>query len=592
MEFGDQANILEAAVEQSGAPVILTSGELEPPGPAIIYVNDAFLRLTGYKREEVLGATPRIFQGPATERAVLDRLKAKLRAGHALEGHTWNYRKDGTPYQVHWTITPLRLAGEEIDHFVSVQRDITQRDVTQPNQDPNRETLGDRTRRLITLLRSATTDHDPVTGLLNYWGMLLELQRFMGGTQTTDSVTGLIKLRFIGLERVYEAYGIEAILHLLSDIGERLADRLEPGESLARAHEYIFAIIVPTMDTETVDEADRHLLARAQALVAAVTEKAFDVAGNVVDVKVGAGIARAPTDSRDPPELAVYAQEAARRAANTNAARVCWAVQSIRGTGRDQLALEHRLRRAIGKHDLHVVYQPILALSSNEVVGAEALVRWPQPEGQTPIGPDEFIPLAEELGFMDLIAIQVFEQACDQLRSWQKRPGNEGFRVSVNIAPSQLGNPHLADELIAITRGMGVSPASVALEITESALEQSFDQVSYAIDTLVAAGFPLALDDFGKGHSSLGRLIELPFSVLKVDRSFVWQTPDGRGAAVVASLSHLSEHLQLQALGEGVETAAHEAFLRECGYAYAQGYYYGKPMTPVDFAASLGWADE
>ena len=591
MEFGDQANILKAAVEQSGAPVILTTGELDPPGPAIVYVNDAFLRLTGYTREELVGATPRIFQGPATDRAVLGRLKANLRAGRALEGHTWNYRKDGTPYQVHWSITPLRLAGEEIDHFLSVQRDVTQQDDTQPYQDPNRETLGNQTRRLITLLRSATTNHDPVTGMSNYWGMLLELQRLMGGTQTTDSVTGLIKLRFIGLERVYEAYGIEAILHLLSDIGERLASRLEPGESLARSHEYIFAIIVP-MDAETTDEADRHLLERAEALVAAVTEKAFDVAGNVIDVEVGAGIARAPTDSRDPPELAVYAQEAARRAANTNAARPCWAMQSIRGAGRDQLALEQRLRRAIGGHDLRVVYQPIIALSSNEVVGAEALVRWPQPEGQTPIGPDDFIPLAEELGLMDLITTQVFEQACDQLWSWQKRPGNEAFRVSVNLAPVQLGNPHLADELVAITRAMGVSPTYVALEITESALEQSFDQVSNVIDRLVAAGFPLALDDFGKGHSSLGRLIELPFSVLKVDRSFVWQTPDGRGAAVVASLSHLSEHLQLQALGEGVETAAHEAFLRECGYAYAQGYYYGKPMTAVDFAASLGWAAE
>ena len=591
MEFGDQANILKAAVEQSGAPVILTTGELDPPGPAIVYVNDAFLRLTGYTREELVGATPRIFQGPATDRKVLDRLKANLRAGRALEGHTWNYRKDGTPYQVHWSITPLRLAGEEIDHFLSVQRDVTQQDDTQHYQDPNREALGNQTRRLITLLRSARTNHDPVTGMPNYWGMLLELQRHIDGTQSTESVTGLIKLRFIGLERVYEAYGIEAILQLLSDIGERLASRLEPSEFLARSHEHIFAIIVP-MDTETTDEADRHLLTRAQALLAAVMEKTFDVAGNVVHVAVGAGIARAPTDSRDPPELAVYAQEAARRATNTNAARVCWAIQSIRGTGRDKLALEQRLRRAIGGHDLRVVYQPIVALSSNEVVGAEALVRWPQPEGQAPIGPDEFIPLAEELGLMDLITYQVFKQACDQLWSWQKRPGNGEFRVSVNLAPVQLGHPHLVEELVAITRAMGVSPAHVALEITESALEQSFDQVSYAIDTLVAAGFPLALDDFGKGHSSLGRLIELPFSVLKVDRSFVAQTPDGRGAAVVASLSHLSEHLQLQALGEGVETAAHEAYLRECGYAYAQGYYYGKPMAPVDFAASLGWEAE
>ena len=591
MEFGDQANILKAAVEQPGAPVILTTGELEPPGPAIIYVNDAFLRLTGYTREELVGATPRILQGPATDRFVLDRLNADLRAGHVFEGRTWNYRKDGTAYQVHWTILPLRLAGEEIDHFVSIQRDVTQQDDTQPYQDPNQETLGNKTRRLITLLRSATTSHDPVTGLLNYWGMLLELQRLIDGTQTTDSATGLIKLRFIDLERVYEAYGIEAILHLLSDIGERLANRLEPSESLARPYEYIFAIIIP-MDTETTDEADRHLLARAQALVAAVTEKGFNVAGDVVDVEVGVGIARAPTDSVDPPELAVYAQEAARRAANTNATRICWAVQGIRDTGRHQLALEHRLRRAIGNHDLRVVYQPIIALSNNEVVGAEALVLWPQPEGQAPIGPHEFIPLAEELGLMDLIAIQVFEQACRQLRSWQKRPGNDGFQVSVNTAPVQLGNPHLADELIAITRKKGVSPSSVMLEITESALEQSFDQASYAIDRLVAAGFPLALDDFGKGNSPLGRLIELPFSVLKVDRSFVAQTPDGRGAAFVASLSHLSEHLQIQALGEGVETAAHEAFLRECGYAYAQGYYYGKPMAPVEFAASLGWAAE
>ena len=114
-----------------------------------------------------MGATPRIFQGPATDRTVLDRLKANLRESHAFEGQTWNYRMDGTPYQVQWTMTPLRLAGEEIDHFVSLQRDITQRDDTQPNQDPNGETLGNRTRRLITLLRSATTDHDPVTGVSN-----------------------------------------------------------------------------------------------------------------------------------------------------------------------------------------------------------------------------------------------------------------------------------------------------------------------------------------------------------------------------------------------------------------------------------------
>ena len=246
-------------------------------------------------------------------------------------------------------------------------------------------------------------------------------------------------------------------------------------------------------------------------------------------------------------------------------------------------SLEHGLRRAVNAGELAVVYQPIVALDSNAVVGAEALVRWPQPDGHAPIGPVEFIPVAEALGLMDRIATQVLEQACRQLRHWQQHPGNEAFWVSVNIAPAQLANPNLADEFIAITCAVGVSPACVTLEITESALEQGFEEVSHVIDTLVAAGFPLALDDFGKGHSSLGRLIELPFSVLKVDRSFVWQTPDGRGAGVVSSLSQLSRHLQLHSLGEGVETPAHEAFLRECGYAYAQGFYYGKPVAADDF---------
>ena len=582
MGLSKQASILEAAVEQSSSPVVLTTGDLDPPGPAIVYVNDAFLRLTGYAREELVGATPRIFQGPATERAELDRLRVNLRAGHAFEGHTQNYRRDGTPHEVQWTVMPLRLNGVEVDHFLSVQYDYTQ-----DYKDPNRETLGKQTRRLLTLLESATTDRDPVTGVMNYWGMLLELQRLIGGTQITDSVTGLVKLQFKTLERVYEGYGIEAIIQLLSDIAERLASRLEPGESLARSHEYLFAIIVP-VGIETGDDADRHLLARARELFTAVTEKGFDVVGDVVDVEVGVGIAQAPSDSRDPPALAVYAEEAAQRAMKTDSRRFLWAFGNTREARRGELALERGLRRAINDGELRVVYQPIIALSNNEVVGAEALVRWPQPEGQTLIGPDEFIPLAEKLGLIDHLGIQVFEQACQQLRSWQNRAGSERFRVSVNIAPAQLGNPNLADELIAITQATGVSPAYVALEITESALDQSFDKVSYVIDTLVAAGFLLCLDDFGKGHSSLGRLIDLPFSVLKVDRSFVWQTPDRRGAAVVASLSQLSEHLHLRALGEGVETAAHEAFLRACGYAYAQGYYYGKPVAAADFSLISG----
>ena len=223
------------------------------------------------------------------------------------------------------------------------------------------------------------------------------------------------------------------------------------------------------------------------------------------------------------------------------------------------------------------------------MAGAEALLRWPLPDGQAPIGPDKFIPLAEQLGLMDELGGQGFEDACLQLRRWQELPGNAAFWVSVNVAPTQLRNPSLADRFIAITQATGVAPACIKLEITENALDVDLSEINTVIDELVAAGFSLALDDFGTGYSSLGRLINMPFTLFKVDKAFVWQIPDGRGAGVVASLSHLSHQLKFDALGEGVETAAQEAYLRDLNYRYAQGYYYAKPMSAADFTAWAGW---
>jgi len=579
MAFIDKAGILEAAIEQSSSPVIVTNAELDSPGPTIVDANGAFTRMTGYTRKELAGATPRMLQGPATECAVRDRLKASLRAGYAFEGHAWNYRKDGTAYQVAWMIMPLRLAGKGIDYFFAVQRDVTQ-------HDHSSEALEHEAHRLGDLLHAAGANQDAVTGALDRRGMLLDLQRFIDEAATADSVTALVELQLKRVLRLNKVLSLKAINQLLSDIGERLGNELNPGESLARPHEHTFAVLMPVA-TEAMAGADGYLVARVRALIAAATDEAFDVGGDALRVTIGAGIARAPADSRDAHELAVFADEAAQRASHKDADPIRWA--DCRAVEREhhQLALEHSLRRAISQGELAVHYQPIVDLTSNSVAGAEALVRWPQPAGNAPIGPDEFIPLAEELGLMDRLGRRAFEQACRQLRRWQQRADSEVFWVSVNVAPDQLRDPNLTERFLAIAQAEDVSPACVKLEITESALEQSLDELNPVINGLVAAGFPLALDDFGKGHSSLARLIELPFSVIKVDRCFVWQTPDGRGASVVASLSQLTKYLKLDALGEGVETPAHEAFLRQCGYTYAQGYYYGQPVAAEDFPLML-----
>lgn len=581
MESEHRSLTLQSIIEQSDYAMVITTSDLDAPGPVFVHVNAAFTRMTGYTREEVLGATPRILQGSNTDRSVLDRLKANLRAGDSFEGCTWNYRKDGTPYLVEWTISRLRSEREGIDYFFSVQRDLSERYQTQGN--PGRQA-----RRLAAVLNSAGSNYDLATGALNYGGMIFRLQRFIDEAEAACAATGLVSLQFRRLQRVDQAFGVEAMVNLLSDIGERLDSRLEAGESLARHHEHNFAILIP-VGADAASEADRHLMARARTLVAAVREEGFPVAGNAYHPQVGAGVACGPSDSRHAHELAVLADEAAQRAPTTCQDATRWRDRNNKENTRQQIVLEANLHRAVIERELVLFYQPIIDLTRGEVVGAETLARWPQPEGHSPIGPDCFIPVVEELGLMDRLGMQVFEDACRQLRRWQQCPGNKAFWVSVNLAPSQLRDPTLIDRFIAITQKTGVSPTCVKLELTEDALEHGLSEVSNILADLAAVGFPLALDDFGKGYSSLGRLIDMPFNIIKVDKTFVWQTPDGRGTGVVTSLSELSGHLQLDALGEGVETAAQEAFLREYNYRYAQGFYYAKPMAAADFAVWAGW---
>lgn len=584
MKLKDIPPFLRSVIKGSDFSVAITTGELELPGPVFVYVNDAFTRLTGYTRKELLGATPRILQGPETNRAVLDRLKTNLLVGDSFEGRAWNYRKDGKPYLVEWTITRLRHDGEGQDYFFSVQQEITDPDSALPR-------LEGQTRRLNALLNSTGANHDPVTGALNHQRMLLRLQRLIDETAGSESVTGLVSLHFRRLDRIDQAFGVEAINQLLSDIAKRLGQQLEWGESLARSHAHTFAVIISS-DADKTSESDHHLMTRARCFVAAVTEEEFDVAGETFRVEVSAGIARAPTDGRHARELALLAEELADGAANTDVDPIRWADHTIKEAQRQKIILESDLQSAVAEKTLVLFYQPVIDLKSGELAGAEALLRWPLPDGKPSIGPDQFIPLADELGLMDELGSQVFEEACLQLRRWQDLPGNEKFWISVNVAPSQLRNPDLADRFLALTQAIGVAPASLKLEITENALEFDLLQVNHVIFKLVAAGFFLALDDFGTGYSSLGRLIDMPFTLIKVDKVFVWQTPNGRGAGVVASLSQLSHHLGIDTLGEGVETAAQETYLRNLNYRYAQGFYYAKPMSATDFAAWAGWSKE
>ena len=240
-----------------------------------------------------------------------------------------------------------------------------------------------------------------------------------------------------------------------------------------------------------------------------------------------------------------------------------------------RLALEADLRRALGRDELRVYYQPIVHGRSGRIAAHEALVRWQHPERGL-IAPAEFIHLAEETGMILKLGEWVLRQAC----RWATFIGVErGLPVSVNLSPRQFNDPRLVQTVAAALHETGLPARLLQLEITETTAMQHTDVTLATLNRLKELGVSIAIDDFGTGYSSLSYLKRFPVDKLKIDRSFTSELPgDPDQCAIVSAIIALAHALELQVIAEGVETQAQRAFLKSCGCDYMQGYLTGMPL--------------
>jgi diguanylate cyclase (GGDEF)-like protein len=242
-----------------------------------------------------------------------------------------------------------------------------------------------------------------------------------------------------------------------------------------------------------------------------------------------------------------------------------------------RLSLENDLRRALERKELVLHYQPFMSLSSQRIAGMESLLRW-QRNGEL-VSPAEFIPIAEESNLIVGIGRWVLEESCRQMARWQRAfPVLDPFSMSINISRRQLSNDDLVAVLDRILKETGVRPASIILEITESAIMDDPETANRTLNRLKLSGVKLAVDDFGTGYSSLSCLRRFAVDILKIDRSFVQKISDRRDAAVVQTIVNLAQNLDMQVVAEGVETSEQMMFLRSCGCDMAQGYLFSKPL--------------
>jgi EAL domain-containing protein (putative c-di-GMP-specific phosphodiesterase class I) len=253
-----------------------------------------------------------------------------------------------------------------------------------------------------------------------------------------------------------------------------------------------------------------------------------------------------------------------------------------------QLDIETGLREAIERDQVRIGYQPIVDLQSGTVIGLEALARWMHPLRGL-IQPTEFIPIAEESGLIVELWRRVVETACRNAMTWQRlRPDGPPLRIGVNISPSHLQQPDLAQQVAKLLEASGCDPSSMTLEITENALLQDANAALHSIRALKDLGVHLAIDDFGTGYSALSYLRRFPVDSIKVDRSFIRELPDDRGAvAIVKAICTLGHALEMDVVVEGVERTDQLACVRSLGADHAQGYYFARPLPAHEVPAVL-----
>ena len=304
--------------------------------------------------------------------------------------------------------------------------------------------------------------------------------------------------------------------------------------------------------------------------------------GTELYLSVSQGISLFPQDSEDGGGLQRNAEAAMYESKKAGPAGYVVSSRGAFDSGA-KLAFVTRLRKAVESQRWTLHYQPVVDLDTGAMRGVEALIRWIEPDG-TMVPPNDFIPLAEELGLIEVIGDWVVRELVYQAQAW--RDLDMDLEIGFNLSPRQFWQPDLAERIVTQIRAGGIDPSCILVEITESSAMVDPDRAQEILWELHRAGLRIAVDDFGTGYSSLSRLREMPVNVLKIDRSFVDGVhEDPQAASIVTAFLELAKGLGMTTLAEGIETEGELAFLRARGCELGQGYLFAKPVPPEEIIA-------
>jgi len=573
--LADQAGELERlalVAARTNNVVIVSNAERQ-----IEWVNDAFTRFTGYRLDEVRGQrAATLLRSDNNDPETAARVRHAIQAAEGVRAELVNRGKHGQEFWLDADIQPLFGDDGGLRGFVTVGSDITEQ------------------RRLQEQLRHAARS-DALTGLPNRAVVLDRLRRAIAHAQRHPGYGfAVLFMDFDRFKQVNDTLGHGGGDELLRQIARRIEDTLRPGDAVARVASQLqtaariggdeFVVVL-----EGVHNADEACTVAERLL--AVLALPYQIGGQSVQSGASIGLVTADHASGSAEEVLRDADTAMYEAKRAGRGRCVLFNSEMHERVVQALEIEADLRRALREGELFVVYQPVVDLASENMVGVEALVRWRHPtRGVVP--PALFIGVAEETGLIDAIGQEVLQTACRQFARWRQTLGDKApALLAVNLSRAQLQLPGLAPEVKWVLEQNGMQPGELQLEVTESLAAQD-ERVQATLRELKALGVTLALDDFGTGYSSLACLHQLPVDTVKIDRSFInhAETVEYHRVLIEATI-RVAQALGMTTVAEGIETAGQAALMARLHCDRGQGYLFSKPMLAEELERWVGARD-
>ena len=525
----------------------------------IQHVNPAFERMTGYGASEVVGKDPEILVSGDLNMAIISTIKKSLNSESSVTEEIMIRHSNGETCLFH---SSMHTSEEQSDNYVTILRSITDSNQPDENEEDNAQ-------------------HDELTGLPNQH---LFKDRLEQGLVASKRINKSIATLILGIDRfniINDGLGYTVGNLLLKSVAARLQECFRESDTVAHIEGDRFGMVLQmTATNDGVTVAEKILKAIKQPFIIEEQE---------VTLTASIGISLFPTDSENVDQLIKYAESAMHHAKQQGGNHYLFFSNDMNTKAKKRIQMESGLRRALAQDEFVLYYQPKVDAGSQQIVGAEALMRWQDPD-KGMISPADFIPTAEESGLIVPIGLWGLRETCRQNKQWQEK-GIRPVRISVNVSGQQFLAADFVKEVKKALEDFALSPQHLELEITESLLMDNTGANIEKLQQIRDLGCHVSIDDFGTGYSSLSYLTRFPISALKIDRAFIKDIESNKNASEVArAIIGLSQGLKLEVIAEGAENSKHVDFLRQNGCNTVQGFYYSRPIPAEEFEELLNIA--